>query len=479
MLWPEQYPLVMLHSGRYHSRQARWTIMASPVGYLQHKHNKSQWITKLDYSCPVKHLSHNPLHDLQKSYSMQYEHITEKNNQNNQYSTTLKNRRGGIGDRGGWIGYLSYDLGKIIETTAQNQLSNTTQYKKLNNPESLYDWPLFELAYCPSLLIYDHAKKSWYQTSNNNNVFPDLQFTETIQNCINNKEVSISNACDYSYKLDELRPEQSRSAVESAIDRTIQYIKAGDIFQANITQAFNAGFSGSTRALFKNATMTSAPWYGGYLELDINRTIISLSPEMFLEVNPADNTVVTRPIKGTRPEQTSTTELENSEKDAAELNMIVDLMRNDLGRVCNFGSVKVVESRRIETHPTVQHGVATVIGTLKESTGLDDLLIATFPPGSITGAPKIRAMQIIDELEPHQRGPCFGSIGYIGCNRGYINLNVAIRTMLITNNKIRYMAGGGIVADSHPSEEYNESLLKTTVVQNLVTLSHLIPTQTG
>ena len=176
--------------------------------------------------------------------------------------------------------------------------------------------------------------------------------------------------------------------------------------------------------------------------------------------------VTTRPIKGTRPRGGSAREdetlrraLAESEKDAAELNMIVDLLRNDLGRVCSFGSVRVVDPGEIETHPTVFHRVATIEGRLTPGRGWAGLLRASFPGGSITGAPKIRAMQIIDELEPTRRTAYCGAIGMIGLD-GSMSLSVAIRTMIQAGGSVHLHAGGAIVADSQPEEEYREILAK-------------------
>jgi para-aminobenzoate synthetase component 1 len=152
-------------------------------------------------------------------------------------------------------------------------------------------------------------------------------------------------------------------------------------------------------------------------------------------------------------------QLLDSAKDQAELNMIVDLERNDLGRVCRFGSVKVTESRTIEAHPTVYQGAATVEGVLRDDVSFVDLLRATFPGGSVTGAPKIRAMQIIEELEPTRRGPYCGAIGYLSRD-GHAAFNIAIRTMINTGDAIHIPVGGGIVADSRPAEEYEETLVK-------------------
>jgi len=176
--------------------------------------------------------------------------------------------------------------------------------------------------------------------------------------------------------------------------------------------------------------------------------------------------VVTRPIKGTRPrvgdeviDGLRRRELAGSEKDRAELTMIVDLLRNDLGRVCEFGSVRVVSAAELEVHPTVYHLVGTIEGQLRPEWDWADLLRASFPGGSITGAPKIRAMQIIDELEPTCRSVYCGSVGYIGLD-GSVCLNIAIRTMIYEAGRLHLFAGGGIVADSDPADEYDETLAK-------------------
>ena len=199
------------------------------------------------------------------------------------------------------------------------------------------------------------------------------------------------------------------------------------------------------------------------LEFD-DHALICNSPELFLRVSPDRETgrrhVVTRPIKGTRPHAAGMEhELRDSKKDQAELNMIVDLERNDLGRICQIGSVRVTNPRQIESHPTVYHGVATIEGTLRDDISFVDLLRATFPGGSITGAPKIRAMQIIEELEPTRRGPYCGAIGFVG-NDGHIEFNIAIRTMIATAGQVHIPVGAGIVADSQPAAEYEETLVK-------------------
>ncbi len=250
----------------------------------------------------------------------------------------------------------------------------------------------------------------------------------------------------------------TRSQYVAAVSKTIDFIRAGDIFQANLSQRFSIGLRDQPRNIYQRLLAASPAWFGACLQFP-GFAVISNSPEMFLHLT-RDRKVTTRPIKGTRPREAGMHEqLLASGKDIAELNMIVDLHRNDLGRVCSIGSVKVVEPRTIEEHPTVYHGVATIEGQLREDVGLVDLLRATFPPGSVTGAPKIRAMQIIDELEPVRRGPYCGAIGHINAD-GSMLLSVAIRTMIIKDSVAHVHVGGGVVADSDPAEEYEETLVK-------------------
>lgn len=248
-----------------------------------------------------------------------------------------------------------------------------------------------------------------------------------------------------------------RDAYTRAVARTIEYIRAGDIFQANIAHEMTSEFEGSARGLFMSLLTRAAPWFGALIESDAG-TIVSASPELFLEADFASGAVTTRPIKGTRPPARAE-ELRHSEKDAAELVMIVDLMRNDLGRVCRYGSVRVPEPRRLEHHAGVAHTVATVCGTLRQGVTPGDVIRATFPPGSVTGAPKVRAMQVIDELETFDRGAYCGAIGMISaCGRG--TWSVAIRTATISGGWARYPVGAGIVADSDPEAEWLETLHK-------------------
>jgi para-aminobenzoate synthetase component 1 len=257
----------------------------------------------------------------------------------------------------------------------------------------------------------------------------------------------------------------TRPDYEAAVARVIDYIYAGDIFQANLTQRFRAELpAGLTPfTLYRRLRQLNPAPFAAYL--DFGQVVIaSSSPERFLSVR--NGRVETRPIKGTRPRGRSPAEdqalmraLLASEKDRAENVMIVDLLRNDLSRVCRDASVAVPELCICEAFATVFHLVSTIVGELEPGRSALDLLKASFPGGSITGAPKIRAMEIIAALEPTQRGPYCGTIGYIGFD-GTMDSNIVIRTYALDGSTVTFQAGGGIVADSDPAEEYEESLAK-------------------
>ena len=257
----------------------------------------------------------------------------------------------------------------------------------------------------------------------------------------------------------------ARSEVEEAVSQVVRYVHAGDIFQANISQRFDVenGADESVAALYRRAREATPAPFGACLDV-AGLQIVSVSPERFIRSD--GERIETCPIKGTRSrreiaaeDEAEATALQESEKDRAENVMIVDLMRNDLSRVCQDGSVGVDALCSLERHPTVHHLVSTISGRLRPGVGPTDILRATFPAGSITGAPKVRAMEIISELEGERRGVYCGSIGYIGFD-GVMDLNVAIRTIVVQDGRARVRAGGGIVADSTPRAEYDEMLDK-------------------
>jgi para-aminobenzoate synthetase component 1 len=251
------------------------------------------------------------------------------------------------------------------------------------------------------------------------------------------------------------------------VARVLDYIRAGDIYQANFTQrwvaARPAGLDDLT--LYRRLRSLSPAPYASLIRDGDGNSILSASPERFLRLS-ASGHVDTRPIKGTRPRGRTADEdralaraLASSEKDRAENLMIVDLLRNDLGRVAEIGSVSVPELNALYSFASVHHLVSTVTATLRAGLGPVDLIRASFPGGSVTGTPKIRAMQIIDELEAARRGPYCGAIGWIGLDRA-MELSIAIRTMTLSADRVIVQAGGGIVADSDPRAEYEEALTK-------------------
>ncbi|MDA3164773.1 aminodeoxychorismate synthase component I, partial [Pseudomonas aeruginosa] len=257
------------------------------------------------------------------------------------------------------------------------------------------------------------------------------------------------------------------SDYRQAIRRIQDYIQAGDCYQVNYSQRFQAACSGSPWPAYRALREACPTPFSGYLRL-ADGAILSLSPERFLKLGKGK--VETRPIKGTRPRGKTPEEdmalaasLLASPKDRAENLMIVDLLRNDIGRSCQPGSVRVPELFALESYPNVHHLVSSVTGELAPGKDALDLLEGSFPGGSITGAPKIRAMQIIDELEPSRRGIYCGSLFYLDV-RGEMDSSIAIRTLLVRNGQVSCWGGGGIVADSHWEDEYQETLDKVRVL---------------
>jgi para-aminobenzoate synthetase component 1 len=309
-----------------------------------------------------------------------------------------------------WVGYLGYDVGGLFENLPRRAIVDL-------------ELPLFAFVLCIP------ATRSPCKRS-----IPTSHATAT-----------------WSSTFD-------RRGYEHAVARAIEYIRGGDVFQVNLSQRLAISGAESPSSIFQRVLSNGGARHGALLDFG-DVALVSESPELFFRVTP-DRRIITRPIKGTRPLAPGMDiELRNSTKDQAELAMIVDLERNDLGRICQVGSVKVVKPREIEEHPTVYHGVATIEGLLRPEITFVDILAATFPSGSVTGAPKIRAMQIIDELEPVRRGPYCGAIGYIAAD-GSMEFSVAIRTMVIKDGRAYVPVGGGIVADSDPGAEYEETLVK-------------------
>jgi para-aminobenzoate synthetase component 1 len=261
-----------------------------------------------------------------------------------------------------------------------------------------------------------------------------------------------------------IRSSFTRAGYLEAVERVREYIFAGDIFQANLSQRFEVALTEPPWPLYLRLRGRNAAPFAAFFDLP-HAAILSASPERFLHVDVSGH-VETRPIKGTRPRGIGPEHdaalgqaLAESAKDRAENLMIVDLMRNDLSRVCAPGTVRVPELFTLERYATVHHLVSTVIGRLEPGLDALDLLRAAFPGGSITGAPKVRAMEIIAGLEPSSRAVYCGSIGYLSVT-GELDTNIAIRTAVTRHGRLYFNAGGGIVADSVPEQEYLETLDK-------------------
>ncbi len=365
---------------------------------------------------------------------------------------------------GGWIGFVGYGCAPLFEPFAQ------TKGGAHNRHDCDAAWPDAMLCRVPRALVYSHALARWFDVGDPSarNVCEMLNYESAhlSQNLSPESEHNSWTALDNG----QVKPHSNPDNFQNMVARTVEYVRAGDIFQANMTQPFRARIAGSVRAFALDALAKTSPRYGAYLELDDDRALLSFSPELFLSLDGESRRVITRPMKGTRASPNDAAELLASSKDAAELHMIVDLMRNDLGRVCDIGSIHVDEARMLEHHPTVLQAVSEISGKLSLPRDLADLLAACFPPGSVTGAPKVRAMQIIDELESTARGPYCGAIG-LASSCGSALFSVAIRTAQLTRSRtphqwtVEYHAGCGIVADSDPASESQECMTKTKILR--------------
>ena len=345
---------------------------------------------------------------------------------------------------GGALGYFSYDLGRRIET-----LPNLAQDAE-HIPSmaiGIYDWAI----------VSDHKLKSCWLVS-----YGFTPHTSTIWNSLVKKLQQALHPDQQAvfHVTSDLDTNFDFKQYQQAFDKIQQYIHEGDCYQANLAKRFAVDAHGDPWAAYQLLRKQNSAPFSAYFSTP-HVTLISSSPERLLKVN--GKHVETKPIKGTRPrdltdptkDKALANELQNSLKDRAENLMIVDLLRNDLGKVCVPGSIKVPKPFELESFATVHHLVSTITGTLADEHNPVSLLRACFPGGSITGAPKLRAMEIIEELEPHQRGIYCGSIAYIGFD-GRMDSNITIRTLVYSQNRLRFWAGGGIVADSQADAEYQE-----------------------
>lgn len=363
---------------------------------------------------------------------------------------------------GGAVGFLSYDL--------KNELESLSDHAKDD-----LNLPLWRFAWYDGILVFDHTKKKYWITAcgidENGLCHSDLaqsridQLEQLIQSFNPEPIISSLPITPEIPSLDTIiTPCVSRKQYLKDLQRVIDYIYAGDIYQSNLTQRFTIPWSGDNWSLYYQLHQQNPAPFAAFLPYE-DFQILCSSPERFIRIQ-SNGTIETRPIKGTLPrgntpllDQENALRLQNSLKDRAELTMIIDLERNDLGRICEFGTVRVPELIKLEKYPTVWHLASTITGQVTKGLKPSEIIRAIFPGGSITGAPKIRAMEIIEELEPHKRGIYTGSIGYMGFD-GAWDFNIVIRTIIIKKGKAYVHAGGGIVADSVPEAEYIETLDK-------------------
>ncbi|MCL6634811.1 MAG: aminodeoxychorismate synthase component I [Peptococcaceae bacterium] len=365
---------------------------------------------------------------------------------------------------GGAVGYFAYDLGRRLEVIPQSALDD------LGLPDLL-------LGFYREVAAVDHLAGKVYACAA---PLPEETATSLrrraagLASLLEKQAAGAPGTAGYQSSVNTMsrmgelslagvRSHFTRESYCRAVERARDYIAAGDIFQVNLSQRLSAPLKGDAWRLHLLLRRLNPAPFASFLKFP-RFQVVGASPERFLQLS--GSRVVTRPIKGTRPrgrdestDRAMREELWNSAKDRAELTMIIDLERNDLGRVCKTGSVRVPELFRLEEYPTVFHLVSTVEGMLAPGKNVVDLLRATFPGGSITGAPKIRAMEIIEELEPVRRGIYTGSTGWIGFH-GDADLNIVIRTVVAVDGTAHFHAGGGLTADSVPEAEYEETLDK-------------------
>ncbi|MCI3951036.1 MAG: pabB [Burkholderiales bacterium] len=356
---------------------------------------------------------------------------------------------------GGAIGYFGYDLARRLETLP----AHARDAEKIPDMAiGLYDWAV----------VVDHCERRSWLVGQGRDPETDVKWDTLVARFATlpreRRRVPFRITSPVASNM-------TREHYLRAFRRIQHYIHEGDCYQVNLAQRFAAEASGDPWLAYQALRIINPAPFSAYLSTPYAQ-VLCASPERFLKVE--DGRVETRPIKGTRPragyarlDAELAAALRVSEKDRAENVMIVDLLRNDLSKNCAPGSVKVPKLFEVESFATVHHLVSTVTGVLKPGRDALDLLRGCFPGGSITGAPKVRAMQIIEELEPHRRGVYCGAIGYIGFD-GNMELNIAIRTLVYSHGAIRCWAGGGIVADSRAEDEYQETFDKAAAMLKLL-----------
>jgi para-aminobenzoate synthetase component 1 len=344
------------------------------------------------------------------------------------------------------VGFLSYDVAGEIEELGEQ-------------PPADFSFPTMHFGLYDSALVWEEGFWNLHATGG----WKEPESAETLL-----QNAAALSAVSRPVSAGALSSRPAQGCFEAAVGSIVRRIHNGDFFQTNLCRRLEASLDPADAwELYRRMRGISPARYGAFLNLGGGQSLLSVSPELFLKVDAARG-VESRPIKGTRPrggseeeDRALACELLDSEKDRAELAMIVDVVRNDLSRVCETGSVIVARHGELESLPTVHHTVSTVRGRLREGTGIGTLLRAAFPAASITGAPKIEAMRAAMAEEGQRRGPCMGSIGWISMD-GRMELSVAIRTAFVTSGRVRYYAGGGITADSDPAGEFEETAHKAS-----------------
>ena len=349
---------------------------------------------------------------------------------------------------GGALGYFAYDLGRYTENLPEQAVAD------ISLPQMAIGF------YATALILDKQLQQLWFVDYNGDAEQGWRALWQQLQQAQTEAHRPFALTGSWQPNMDKAGYRQRFAAVQ-------QYLLSGDCYQINLTQRFSAPYQGDEWQAYLKLRDSNAAPFSAFIRLP-QGAVLSISPERFLEVRKRQ--VETKPIKGTRPrglcpmtDEVEADNLRHSAKDRAENVMIVDLLRNDLGKVCLPGSVAVPSLFAIESFPAVHHLVSTVTGTLAEHHTAADLLRGAFPGGSITGAPKVRAMEIIEQLEPQRRSVYCGAIGYISSN-GDMDTNIAIRTLICDGNTIYCQAGGGIVADSDADSEYQETLDKVNKI---------------
>ena len=377
---------------------------------------------------------------------------------------------------GGWIGYFSYELGRYIEKLPATAIDDI-------------GLPLIRLCFYDRFIAYDHLEENFWLIAlelPDEAEKPEDKLAALERLLAESQRIRVPEPAPAdlnNIEFSRFRSNMDKNYYLQTVEKIKKYIYDGEVYQINFSQRFECNYDARPIELYHWQNHYNPSPYASYIDGG-DFYVVSASPEMFITIT--DGLIRTKPIKGTRPRLDDTTktvsqakqinarnfnELLGSEKEQAELNMIIDLERNDVAKICRPGTRSVIQDRTIETYPTVFHAVATVAGRLREEMTFSDILKAMFPGGSITGAPKIRSMEIIDETEPTARGVYTGSIGFIGIE-GSACLNIAIRTIIIKGRKAYAQTGGGVVADSTPDAEWQETITKARAL-----LAGIIATQ--